>query len=246
MSGPLVIQLFCLAIVVLCVSWQVRSLKRIRAANAKISADYVQAMTLTDPFAQLSPYTNLSAQQQLQNANLANLYAGLSNANAYAQMSQVNSMAALAGVTGPLFMHDVPGTPLQLERIETAEVIVAWRAWTWTDVGSRIILRSLNAKTLWLWAEPASADKLTADTLTVDGIHAFKTEAQAKSYAANTVWGEVSLWGRVIEHDLGYRAEFAYPRTIVVPATMPNAAAIAKKLARAYGIEVCLEDGLRR
>jgi hypothetical protein len=30
-------------------------------------------------------------------------------------------------------------------------------------------------------------------------------------------------------------------RTLVVPAGMPNAAAIAKKLARAYGIEVCLE-----
>ncbi len=192
----------------------------------------------TDP---LEPYTNLSTQQQLQNANLANLYAGLSNANAYAQMTQVNSMAALAGVTGAVFMHDVPGTPLQLERIETAEVIVAWRAWTWIDVGSRIILRSLNAKTLWPWAEPASADKLTADTLTVDGIHAFKTEAQAKSYAANTVWGEVSLWGRVIEHDLGYRAEFAYPRTLIVPATIPDAAGLARKLAASYGIEARVE-----
>jgi hypothetical protein len=195
----------------------------------------------TDPLEQLSPYTNLSTQQQLQNANLANLYAGLSNANAYAQMTQVNSMAALAGVTGAVFMHDVPGTPLQLERIETAEVIVAWRAWTWIDVGSRIILRSLNAKTLWPWAEPASADKLTADTLTVDGIHAFKTEAQAKSYAANTVWGEVSLWGRVIEHDLGYRAEFAYPRTLIVPATIPDAAGLARKLAASYGIEARVE-----
>jgi hypothetical protein len=28
------------------------------------------------------------------------------------------------------------------------------------------------------------------------------------------VLGTVALWGRVIEHDLGYRAEFAYPQRV--------------------------------
>ena len=27
----------------------------------------------------------------------------------------------------------------------------------------------------------------------------------------HTVWGAVKIWGRIIEHSLGYRAEFAYP-----------------------------------
>lgn len=34
---------------------------------------------------------------------------------------------------------------------------------------------------------------------------------------ADRVWGEVNLWGKVIEHDEGYRAEFAYPRRLIVP-----------------------------
>jgi hypothetical protein len=28
--------------------------------------------------------------------------------------------------------------------------------------------------------------------------------------------GEVSLWGRVVGHDAGYRAQFAYPRRILL------------------------------
>ncbi len=60
------------------------------------------------------------------------------------------------------------------------------------------------------------------------GVHAVKTEAAAEqrwkgflpgsgaSYwgtykPASLAWGSVKLWGRVIEHDEGYRAEFAYP-----------------------------------
>ena len=31
------------------------------------------------------------------------------------------------------------------------------------------------------------------------------------------VWGEVLLWGKVIEHELGYRAEHAMVRRLVVP-----------------------------
>ena len=32
-----------------------------------------------------------------------------------------------------------------------------------------------------------------------------------------SVFGEVSLWGSVIEPDAGYRAEFAYPKTLHLP-----------------------------
>jgi hypothetical protein len=34
------------------------------------------------------------------------------------------------------------------------------------------------------------------------------------------VLGEVNLWGTVIEHELGYRACFAYPKTLFVPPGM--------------------------
>ena len=52
------------------------------------------------------------------------------------------------------------------------------------------------------------------------GIYAFRTILGALSYAEQALsdWagqplilGEVALWGRVVEHEHGFRAEFAYP-----------------------------------
>ena len=39
----------------------------------------------------------------------------------------------------------------------------------------------------------------------------------------NSVWGEVALWGDVIEHEDGYRAQSAYPRHCYVPLLLPHA-----------------------
>ena len=45
------------------------------------------------------------------------------------------------------------------------------------------------------------------------GVHAFKTKSGVLSYGANCILnpiavGTVALWGTVIEHELGYRAQF--------------------------------------
>jgi hypothetical protein len=39
---------------------------------------------------------------------------------------------------------------------------------------------------------------------------------QGIGYAEQGVHGEVYLWGTVVEHELGWRAQFAYPKTLVV------------------------------
>jgi hypothetical protein len=39
-------------------------------------------------------------------------------------------------------------------------------------------------------------------------------------YIQRGIHGEVSLWGRLIRHTLGWRAQFAYPKYFVVPANM--------------------------
>lgn len=59
------------------------------------------------------------------------------------------------------------------------------------------------------------------------GIHAFKLDATAfarhlsddNSYgtsrrAQGRAWGSVAMWGKLIEHQDGYRAEFAYPKEL--------------------------------
>lgn len=72
------------------------------------------------------------------------------------------------------------------------------------------------------------------------GIYAYKTPEDAKfgenaprnlSTGSVDCWGEVYLWGRVIEHSKGWRAQFAYPKSFVD-------SGIARQLATVYGCKV--------
>ena len=40
------------------------------------------------------------------------------------------------------------------------------------------------------------------------------------NYIRRGIHGEVSLWGRLMRHTLGWRAQFAYPKFFIVPANM--------------------------
>ena len=46
--------------------------------------------------------------------------------------------------------------------------------------------------------------------------------------------GLVALWGRVIEHEHGYRAQFAYPAAFVEP-TLESERDVVRELAARYG-----------
>ena len=48
------------------------------------------------------------------------------------------------------------------------------------------------------------------------GIHAYKTPCTLglSRYFTDTVVGQVYLWGLIIEHELGYRAQYAYPKCL--------------------------------
>jgi len=97
--------------------------------------------------------------------------------------------------------------------------IVGYRVWNWGATG----LWSLGAA--WL---PGRA--LTAKCLRTDhnapsddcscGIYAaknFEHLRQIINGVEYAVHGEVFLWGKVVEHDLGYRAQFAYPKSVLLP-----------------------------
>jgi hypothetical protein len=87
------------------------------------------------------------------------------------------------------------------------------------------------------------------------GIYAVKSLGQLRRmrYAAFAIcrepylWGEVYLWGVVVEHKLGWRAQFAYPKNLVVPFEMipvdemeaqSHLAALV-----AYGVDIFIHDG---
>lgn len=90
--------------------------------------------------------------------------------------------------------------------IEGEEIVgeqIGWRVWeTWEGY-----LLSMN-RMLWLPYQPARGHGVTR--YNQNGIHAFKSAENALEYGG-TVIGRVKLYGTVVEHEDGFRAEYAYP-----------------------------------
>lgn len=53
-----------------------------------------------------------------------------------------------------------------------------------------------------------------------------------------TVAGEVLLWGKLIRGELGYRAQYAYPKSLYVALRSPQRRARAIDALTAYGVPV--------
>jgi hypothetical protein len=101
--------------------------------------------------------------------------------------------------------------------------IIGHRVWRWDAAG----LTSLNGKP---WSprqrlaakcgagnahdahEPPHLDRTC-------GVYAAKNIEHLRQlgYEGRGIRGEVHLWGTVVEHELGWRAQFAYPKSLVLP-----------------------------
>ena len=111
--------------------------------------------------------------------------------------------------------------------------VVGYRVWQWNAAG----LKSLNGEP-WLPGRPLAAGCRAAARGTIGGraeaVHNAHEPPQpactcgvyaAKSiehlrrfgYAGRGIHGEVYLWGTVVEHKLGWRAQFAYPKSLFLP-----------------------------
>ena len=135
-----------------------------------------------------------------------------------------------------------------LPKSESNEPIVAWRVWRLVTNGKSAILRSCWTGDVWEAGYPMTAKEELSGDQKQNGVHAFKRETQPKGYDHGmprdirdelVVHGKISLWGRVIEHEDGYRAQFAYPTHIIVP-NVDNATSIAQAIRAEYGCEVTI------
>jgi hypothetical protein len=140
--------------------------------------------------------------------------------------------------------------------------VVGFRVWQWDATG----LRSLNGEK-WVAHQPLSAvcradacgsiSGLSKATHNPDELPCFKCTCGV--YAARTmehlnqcgyqkfgVHGEVYLWGKVVEHERGWRAQFAYPKRLflspdILPFTLAGIQSRLKTLT-AYRIDVFVAD----
>jgi hypothetical protein len=105
------------------------------------------------------------------------------------------------------------------------EAIIGWRSWAVT--GGR--LTSLSFENKWPVGKEmkAKCSERSAHHKNVHrppqqrcgcGVYALKSLKILRNshYFGYECFGQVSLWGRIIEGDDGYRAEFAYPKAIYV------------------------------
>jgi hypothetical protein len=104
--------------------------------------------------------------------------------------------------------------------------IIGHRVWRWDAAG----LRSLNGKR-WSPRQPVAAkcgaenahDAHEPPRLDCScGVYAAKSREHLRQlgYEGRGIRGEVHLWGTVVEHELGWRAQFAYPKTLFLPSDL--------------------------
>lgn len=93
--------------------------------------------------------------------------------------------------------------------------ITAWRLWEVKPDGT---LKSYAVGNVWAPDEPMTGEPFLWGGHGTAGVYAFKTkEAFMREFGVCLeglchdcyVWGEVSLWGEVVEHEDGYRAQYA-------------------------------------
>ena len=115
-------------------------------------------------------------------------------------------------------------TGLELEHARLVEPILGWR--TWGLAGSRsgkdlMLLPVVGRGRPWRPRAPARAAcprrRAHGAIPGLDcrcGLHATHEIDLLRRTRDPAVLGRVALWGRVIEHERGYRAQFAYPQRL--------------------------------
>jgi hypothetical protein len=101
----------------------------------------------------------------------------------------------------------------------SAEPVVGWRAWRLRrDEAGSLCLQPAFRGSPWRPREPVAAECVrrrrhgAPKRRCTCGLYGFRDGSEVGLGGTRlAAVGQVSMWGRVVEHDRGYRAEFAYP-----------------------------------
>jgi hypothetical protein len=156
------------------------------------------------------------------------------------QNAALDPHAYLQSLANQVFSGPLPGPPPP-PKIEDAGItvgeITAFRVWRYR----RGFLFSMAADAGWAPGEPMRGD-VSGGYL---GVHAWKSMAEAITYGGGhtfggepVVLGRVALWGEVIEHERGYRAECAKITALddVMTDRRRDGLAILAELRERYGL----------
>jgi hypothetical protein len=108
------------------------------------------------------------------------------------------------------------------DRSDAPEILSAWRTWGLTGGSDASDLRLLPVARVtrpWPVAEPARAmcrrrhERVPAVACRC-GLYAMRGADALRRTRDPAVIGTVSLWGRIVEHEHGFRAEWGYPQRL--------------------------------
>jgi hypothetical protein len=142
--------------------------------------------------------------------------------------------------------QQIPEGP-PLSRSKRIGGIVAYRGWTLNGSFNDPVLQSVAVSTLWpepvLVADgkPAENNHLAFTGRGKHGIYAYKTARDFfDGHGSTFVWGQVVLYGTVVVHERGYRAERAMIKNLVLSpqAWVKWGDNLATRLAQRYGCDV--------
>lgn len=105
-----------------------------------------------------------------------------------------------------------------LPHFNSREAIVGWRGWNivhphFLFTNSTVWLPQERTEAFCTTRYHAEGERVPVENCSC-GIYAFTMahEVKEQNYTHQTLLGEVFLWGKVIEHSRGYKAEYAYPK----------------------------------
>ena len=122
-----------------------------------------------------------------------------------------------------------------------SNLIVGWREWRLEGTLTEPRLQSITMEDIWPVRKPIQVfDSNWRIDSGINGIHAYKTFRDLASdlgLLSFRVVGEVWMWGRMVEHQFGWRSEFAYPKRLLVAPEKHDPIKLMA-LEEAYGVPV--------
>ncbi len=159
-------------------------------------------------------------------------------------VTSAGRVSPVGWVTIPVGQFRYP--PPQDAGIKAGE-ITAYRAWYFysNDWHNLNRLHSVFAAYIWTPGDSEQSNIPVDDCCAGSGFHAFKNPLDCfREYGhcyrdMTIVYGEVKLWGKVIEHELGYRAEFCKITKLsdILTYNEGDAEPTLNRLCKVYGVE---------
>jgi hypothetical protein len=130
----------------------------------------------------------------------------------------------------------ISGSVVRIHTLTKGQAKIGYRMWGVSSSGSALTAAHWTLPSNpWQKRTPRKSPKPGSDSSSNIGYHADKKPTRVVYRRTYCIYGKVRLWGKVVEHTGGYRAEYA--EIVSLSAKAPSIHDI-KAIGKAYGVPV--------